>query len=166
MLILKDRITVHIQWPIFHVSVCVYGASPVVQLVMNMSAMWETCVWSLGWEEPLEKGTATHSNILVWRIPWKEETGRLYPMGLQRVRHHWVTFTCVHICVSLFFQSCIYFSCFQSYCYMQCCIKHTYLHILYMVNIFGGYIIIIKMVGSIRGAHFKSYSHFKSYNAT
>ena len=74
-----------------------------------------------------------------------------------------------HMCVyvlSLFFQSCIYFSCFQSYCYMQCHIKHTCPHILYMVNIFVGYIIIIKMAGSMRGARFKSCSHFKSYNAT
>ena len=40
------------------------------QLVKYMSAMWETRVQSLGWEDPLEKGKATHSSILVWRIPW------------------------------------------------------------------------------------------------
>ena len=40
------------------------------QLVKNLPAMWETWVWSLGWEDPLEKGKATHSNILAWRIPW------------------------------------------------------------------------------------------------
>ena len=40
------------------------------QLVKNMPAMWEAWVWSLGWEDPLEKGTATHSSILAWRIPW------------------------------------------------------------------------------------------------
>ena len=44
-------------------------------------------VQSLGWEDPLEKGMATHSNILAWRIPWTEEPGRLQSMGLQRVRH-------------------------------------------------------------------------------
>ena len=46
------------------------GASLVAQLVNNPSTMWETWVWSLGWEDPLEKGKATHSSILAWRIPW------------------------------------------------------------------------------------------------
>ena len=47
-----------------------YGASLVVQLVKNPSAMRETWVQSMGWEDPLEKGMATHSSILAWRIPW------------------------------------------------------------------------------------------------
>ena len=45
-------------------------ASLVAQLVKNSLAMWETWVWSLGWEDPLEKGKAPHSSILAWRIPW------------------------------------------------------------------------------------------------
>ena len=45
-------------------------ASLVAQMVKNPFAMWETWVLSLGWEDPLEKGKATHSNILAWRIPW------------------------------------------------------------------------------------------------
>ena len=45
-------------------------ASLVAQLVKNLLAMWETCIRSLGWEDPLEKGKATHSSILAWRIPW------------------------------------------------------------------------------------------------
>ena len=45
-------------------------ASLVAQLVKNLPAVWETWVRSLGWEDPLKKGTATHSNILAWRIPW------------------------------------------------------------------------------------------------
>ena len=45
-------------------------ASLVAQLVKNLPAMWETWVQSLGWEDPLEKGKATHSSILAWRIPW------------------------------------------------------------------------------------------------
>ena len=44
-------------------------ASLVAQLVKNLLAMWETWVQSLGWEDPLEKGKATHSSILAWRIP-------------------------------------------------------------------------------------------------
>ena len=46
------------------------GASLVAQLIKNPPAMWETWVQSLGWEGPLDKGKATHSSILVWRIPW------------------------------------------------------------------------------------------------
>ena len=46
------------------------GASLVAQLVKNLPAMWETWVLSLGWEDPLEKGKATHSSILAWRSPW------------------------------------------------------------------------------------------------
>jgi len=45
-------------------------ASLVAQLVENQSAMWETWIQSLGWEDPLEKGKATHSGILAWRSPW------------------------------------------------------------------------------------------------
>ena len=45
-------------------------ASLVAQMVKNLPAMWETWVQSLGWEDPLEKGKATHSSILAWRIPW------------------------------------------------------------------------------------------------
>ena len=45
-------------------------ASLVAQLVKNLPAMWETWVQSLGWEDPLEKGMATHSSIQAWRIPW------------------------------------------------------------------------------------------------
>ena len=47
----------------------------------------ETGVRSLGWEDPLQKGMATHSSILAWEIPWTEETGGLQSMGLQRVGH-------------------------------------------------------------------------------
>ena len=47
-----------------------YWASLVAQLGKNPPAMWETWVQSLGWEDPLEKGKATHSSILAWRIPW------------------------------------------------------------------------------------------------
>ena len=53
--------------------------------------MQETQVQSLGWEDPLEKEMATHSSILVWRIPRTEEPGRLQSIGLQRVGHHLVT---------------------------------------------------------------------------
>ena len=49
--------------------------SLVAQMVKNPPAMWETWVLSLGWEDPLEEGTATHSSILAWRIPWTEEPG-------------------------------------------------------------------------------------------
>ena len=56
-------------------------------MVKNHPTMQETQVQSLGWEDPLEKGMATLSSILAWRIPWTEEPGGLQSMGSQRVRH-------------------------------------------------------------------------------
>ena len=47
-----------------------FRVSLVAQLVKSLPAVWETWVWFLGWEDPLEKGKATRSNILAWRIPW------------------------------------------------------------------------------------------------
>ena len=55
------------------------GASLVAELVKNPPAMQETWVRSLGWEDPLEKGKATHSNVLVWRIPWTIQSGHKEP---------------------------------------------------------------------------------------
>ena len=55
----------------------------VAQMVKNLPAMQETCVPSLCWEDPLEKGMTTHTSILAWRIPWTEEPGWLQSMGLQ-----------------------------------------------------------------------------------
>ena len=57
------------------------------QMVKNLPAMQETQVKSLGWEDPLEKGIATHSSILAWRIPGTEEPGGLPSMGSHRVIH-------------------------------------------------------------------------------
>ena len=54
-------------------------ASLVAQLVKNLPAMWENSVQSLGWEDPLEKGKATHSSILTWRIPWTVMPGGKEP---------------------------------------------------------------------------------------
>ena len=62
-------------------------------MVKNLPAMWETWVWSLSWEYLLEKGMATHSSILAWRIPWTEEPGGLQSMGSQRVIYDWATNT-------------------------------------------------------------------------
>ena len=63
----------------------------VAQMVSSLSAMWETRVWSLGWEDALEKAMAPHSIVLAWKIPWMEEPGRLQSMGSQRIRHDWET---------------------------------------------------------------------------
>ena len=68
-------------------------ASLMVQMVKNLPAMRETTVWSLGKENPLEKGMATHSSILAWEIPRTEEPGGLQSMGMQRVGHNRVTNT-------------------------------------------------------------------------
>ena len=77
-------------------STCLYvGASLAAQMVKNLPAMQETQVPCLGQEDPLEKGIATHSSILAWRIPWIEEHGGLQSTGSQRVRHNWATSTLV-----------------------------------------------------------------------
>ena len=59
----------------------------VAQILKSLPAMWETQVQSLGWEDPLEKGMATHTSILARKVPWTEESGGLQSMGSQRVRH-------------------------------------------------------------------------------
>ena len=69
---------------------CCFRASLVAQ---NLPAMQKTEVWSLGREDPLEKGMVTHSSILSWRIPRTGEPGRLQSMGSQRVRYDWATNT-------------------------------------------------------------------------
>ena len=75
---LMKRIKMKVYYNIVHVSEYIenyeyfflIGASLVTQMVKNLPAMKETWVQSLGWEDPLEKGTATHSRILAWRISW------------------------------------------------------------------------------------------------
>ena len=62
-------------------------ASLIAQLVKNLPAMPKTWVRSLGWEDPLEEGMATHPSILPGKSPWTEYPGRLQSMGLQRIRH-------------------------------------------------------------------------------
>ena len=77
------------------------GGFPGNLVLQNLPTMQETWVWSLGREDPLEEEMATHSRILAWEIPWREEPGRLQSMGSQRIRHNWVT---IHFhFLSLFF---------------------------------------------------------------
>ena len=57
-------------------------------MVENLPAVQGMWVGSLGWEDPLEEGMATHASILAWKIPWTEEPGELQFMGSQRVRHN------------------------------------------------------------------------------
>ena len=66
------------------------GASLAAQLLKNPPAMQKTLVHFLGGEDPLEKGMATHSSMLAWRIAWTKEPGRLQSMGSQRVGQDWV----------------------------------------------------------------------------
>ena len=74
-------------------------ASLMAQMVKNLPAVQKTWIWFLGWKDPLQKGMATHSSILAWRIPWTKEPCGLQFMGLQRVGHDWVT-KCFHFCNS------------------------------------------------------------------
>ena len=64
----------------------------VAQIVKNLPAIVETQVQSLGQEDPMEKGMATHSGILAWETPWTEKPGGLHSVGSQRVGHDWATF--------------------------------------------------------------------------
>ena len=91
------------------------GTSLVVQLVKNLPAVQETWVRSLGQEDSLEKGMASHSSILAWKIPWTEEPGRLQPMG----SHDWATNTHTQACYSLTW-----------FCREQCNIDIKPVHIL------------------------------------
>ena len=84
-------------------------ASLVAQRLQHLPAIWETWVQSLSWEAPLEKEMATHSSILAWRIPWREEPSRLQSTGSQRVGHNWAT--------SLFFQDTWRQGIFLVHCY-------------------------------------------------
>ena len=70
----------------YYLLIC-FGASLVAQVVKNLPAMHKTQVRSLGGEDPLEKGMATHSSILAGDIPWTEEPGGLLTVGSQKVRH-------------------------------------------------------------------------------
>ena len=73
------------------------------QMIKTPPAMWETWAWSLGWEDPLQKGMATHSSILALRSQWTEEPGSLQFMGLKRVGHNWAIFTCTcHLIQTVF----------------------------------------------------------------
>ena len=63
------------------------------QMIKNLPAMQEAQIWSLGWEDLLEKGVTIHSSVLAWRIPWTEGPDGLQSMGLQRARYNWATDT-------------------------------------------------------------------------
>ena len=75
---------------------------PVSSAVKNLPAMQEAWVWSLGQEDPLEEGMATHSSTLAWKIAWTEKPGGLQSRGLHRVRHNWVTNTHTYRCFTCF----------------------------------------------------------------
>ena len=66
-----------------HFYICLYTGFSGGSAVKNPPAMQETWVQTLGWEDLLEEGMATHSSILAWRIPWTEEPGGLLSIGLQ-----------------------------------------------------------------------------------
>ena len=68
-------------------------------MVKNLPAMWETWVRFLNREDALEKGMATHSSILAWRIPWTEKPSGLQSMGLQRVGHNRATNTHTNVLI-------------------------------------------------------------------
>ena len=80
-------------------------ASLVAQLVENPPAMRETWVWSLGWEDPLEKGKAIHSSILAWRIPWMSPWGRKESDTTEQLSLHFMT--AFNFCCCSITKSCL-----------------------------------------------------------
>ena len=83
-------------------------ASLVAQLKKNPPAMRKTWVWSLSWEDPLEKGKATHSSILAWRIPWTVESmGHKESDTTEGLSlHYWVYHMYIHELINMFLVSC------------------------------------------------------------
>ena len=77
--------------------------SLVAQMVKHLPMMQETWVRFLGGEDPLEKEMATHSTILVWRIPWTEKPGRMQSIGSQKVGHDWRDLACRHTLMYILF---------------------------------------------------------------
>ena len=103
----------------------------VAQMVKNPLAMQGTCVRSLGWENPQEKGMATQSCILAWKIPWTEEPGGLQSMGFQRVRHNWATehmLTQTHVCKTLKNFYCSWFTMLCYFLVYAKWISYTHIH--------------------------------------
>ena len=113
-----------------------------------LPGMRETWVWFLGWEDPLEKELATHSSTFAWRIPWKEEPGRLQSMGLQRVGHDWATSLhfevfgiisvimagltwCLETCLSLLI---LFFDIEDYFIYMWVSGQRTYLYPFHLIQ--------------------------------
>ena len=91
----------------FYVYLHIYIYIYLTQMLKKMPIVQETWIWALGWEDPLEKGMATHFSILLWRIPWIEEPDGLYSMWSQRVRHYWATNTFIVYLTSLKRPICI-----------------------------------------------------------
>ena len=104
------------------------------QMVKNLPTMQETGIWSLHWEDPLEKGMATHSSILAWRILGPKEPRGLQSMGSQRVRHDWVTNTCI---ISTMFINTIIGgqkSCEPKSCLIQTLIEKSNITVIHPAN--------------------------------
>ena len=109
MIYANIRCVLHETWfPVNKNTLSIYWASLVAQRVKRLPAMRETRIWSLGWEDALEKEMAAHSSILAWRIPWMEEPGRLQSMGLQRVGHNRATSLSFFL---FLFTECFLFGC-------------------------------------------------------
>ena len=109
------------------------SANLVAQMEKNLPVMWETWVQSLGPEALLEKEMATHSSILAWRIPWREESGGLQLTGSQRVGHDWGS--SLHYCFHFHTWAVFSYSknLFLTTLYKEelCLIKIIYTYVLY-----------------------------------
>ena len=79
-----NECNIMVVWTIFCIALIWDWTSLVAQMVKHLPAVQETRVWSLGWEDPLEKEMATHASTLAWKIPWTEEPGGLQVHGVAK----------------------------------------------------------------------------------
>ena len=96
---------------LFYILLFNFGGFPGGSEVKASAWMRKTQVQSLGREDPLEKEMATHSSILAWRIPWREEPGRLQFLGSQRVGHDWATSLSLSLWFIHFYYGIVSFIC-------------------------------------------------------
>ena len=125
---LLSSLPISISFPYIYLHLHIRRVSLMVQIVNNLPTVQETWVQSLGQEDPLEKGMATQSSILAWRIPWTEEPGGLQSTGSQRVGHDWATNT-LYTGKKIFFPKRAniksLFALYQLYLFKYC---HKYCH--------------------------------------
>ena len=112
--------------------------SLVAQMVQHLPTMQETQVWSLGWEDLLQKEMAIHFSTLAWKIPWTEERGRLQSMESQRVRYDWATslsFLSFYIILLVYFSRLMHWMHLRQFTVCVCVCVCAYAHVFFKLSV-------------------------------